>query len=57
MIITIGIVVVLLLIAVLALLIRLKGGRRRAGLGDERFRKVGPGEVRPEQKPRSTGID
>ena len=57
MIITIGIFVALLLIALLVLVIRLKGGRRRAPLGDERFRKVGPGEVRPEQKPRATGID
>lgn len=57
MIITIGIFAALLLIAVLVLLIRLKGGPRRTGPGDARFRKVGPGEVRHGEKPRATGID
>ncbi len=57
MIIVIEIVGVLFLIAVLAMLIKLNRRSRSVRPGDERFRKVGPGEVRHGEKPRATGID
>lgn len=57
MIIVIEIVGVLFLIVVLAMLIKLNRRSRSVRPGDERFRKVGPGEVRHGEKPRATGID
>lgn len=57
MFIAVAIVGVLLLIALLVLVIKLSRGSRNARPGDDRFRKVGPGEVRHGEKPRATGID
>jgi hypothetical protein len=46
----------LILLAIVLLILKLRGGSSTAPLGRDRFKHVGPGETKPKE-PRATGLD
>lgn len=50
------VIAALILIAVVLLILKLRGGTSSPETGRDRFKHVGPGEAKPKE-PRATGLD